>query len=77
MFLRSKRRFKNGKWHRYYSVVEDRRATGRPDCRQVVIALIVTPDGLPLAYEVMPGNTSDKTTLNGSVSDRHHTSPRQ
>jgi hypothetical protein len=28
-----------------------------------VIALIVTPDGLPLAYEVMPGNTSDKTTL--------------
>ena len=37
----------------------------RPDCRQVVIALIVTPDGLPLAYEVMPGNTSDKTTLKG------------
>ena len=35
----------------------------RPDCVQVVIALIVTPDGLPLAYEVMPGNTSDKTTL--------------
>ena len=38
---------------------------GRPDCRQVVIALVVTPDGLPLAYEVMPGNTSDKTTLKG------------
>lgn len=36
---------------------------GRPDCRQVVIALVVTTDGLPLAYEVMPGNTSDKTTL--------------
>jgi transposase len=36
---------------------------GRPDCRQVVIALVVTPDGLPLIYEVMPGNTSDKTTL--------------
>jgi len=35
----------------------------RPDCRQVVIALIVTPDGLPLAYEVFPGNTVDKTTL--------------
>jgi transposase len=35
----------------------------RPDCVQVVIALIVTPDGFPLAYEVMPGNTSDKTTL--------------
>ena len=36
---------------------------GRPDCKQVVIALVVTPAGLPMAYEVMPGNTSDKTTL--------------
>jgi len=36
---------------------------GRPDCRQVVIGLVITPDGLPLAYEVLPGNTSDKTTL--------------
>jgi hypothetical protein len=35
----------------------------RPDCVQVVIALIVTPAGFPLAYEVLPGNTSDKTTL--------------
>jgi len=35
----------------------------RSDCVQVVIALIVTPEGLPLAYEVMAGNTSDKTTL--------------
>jgi len=35
----------------------------RSDCVQVVIALIVTPDGFPLAYEVMPGDTSDKTTL--------------
>ena len=35
----------------------------RPDCVQVVIALIVTPDGFPLAYEVMPGNTADQTTL--------------
>lgn len=37
----------------------------RSDCVQVVIALIVTPDGLPLAYEVLPGNTADKTTLRG------------
>ena len=37
----------------------------RSDCVQVVIALIVTPRGFPLAYEVMPGNTSDKTTLAG------------
>jgi len=35
----------------------------RPDCVQVVIALIVTPEGFPLAYEVLSGNTSDKTTL--------------
>jgi transposase len=35
----------------------------RSDCVQVVIALIVTPQGFPLAYEVLPGNTSDKTTL--------------
>lgn len=35
----------------------------RPDCVQVVIGLIVTPEGFPLAYEVLPGNTSDKTTL--------------
>ena len=35
----------------------------RRDCVQVVIALVLTPDGFPLAYEVMPGNTSDNTTL--------------
>lgn len=37
----------------------------RGDCRQVVIALVVTPEGWPLAYEVMEGNTSDRTTLRG------------
>ena len=47
---------------------KDRRKFGysrdkRPDCVQVVIGLIVTPEGFPLAYEVMAGNTSDKTTL--------------
>jgi hypothetical protein len=36
---------------------------GRPDCLQVVIALVMTPDGFPLAYEVMKGNTSDRKTL--------------
>jgi len=35
----------------------------RFDCVQVVIALVVTPDGFPLCYEVMAGNTSDRTTL--------------
>jgi transposase len=47
---------------------EDKRRYGysrdhRPDCVQVVIALVVTPEGLPLAYEVLPGNTRDCTTL--------------
>jgi hypothetical protein len=41
----------------------------RPDCVQVVIALVVTPEGLPLAYEVMAGNTADNTTL-GDFLDR-------
>jgi len=35
----------------------------RSDCRQVVVALIVTPEGFPLGYDVLPGNTLDKTTL--------------
>jgi hypothetical protein len=39
----------------------------RPDCVQIVIALIITPDGLPIGYEVMRGNTSDKTTLGGML----------
>ena len=48
---------KNPKAQRGYS------RDGRPDCLQVVIALVVTTDGFPLAYEVMNGNTSDRTTL--------------
>jgi hypothetical protein len=39
----------------------------RRDCVQVVIALVVTPDGFPLAYEVLPGNTADKTTLRAAL----------
>jgi transposase len=35
----------------------------RSDCVQVIIALVVTPEGFPLAYEVLAGNTSDRTTL--------------
>jgi transposase len=49
---------------------EDKRRYGysrdkRSDCVQVVIALIVTPEGFPLAYEVLAGNTADCTTLRG------------
>ena len=39
----------------------------RPDCVQVVVALVVTPEGLPLAYEVLPGNTSDSKTLRAQL----------
>jgi hypothetical protein len=39
----------------------------RSDCVQVVIALVLTEQGFPIAYEVFPGNTSDKTTLKGML----------
>jgi transposase len=35
----------------------------RPDCKQVLLALIVTPEGFPLSYEVLDGNRRDVTTL--------------
>jgi len=37
----------------------------RSDCVQVVVALVITPEGFPVAYEVLAGNTADKTTLAG------------
>ena len=37
--------------------------TSGPIVPQMVIALVVTPEGLPMAYEVLPGNTADCTTL--------------
>ena len=39
----------------------------RPDCKQVCIGLVVTPEGLPLAYEVFAGNRADTTTLKDIV----------
>ena len=36
----------------------------RPDCVQVMLALVLTPEGYPIGYEVLPGNTADNTTLN-------------
>ena len=50
---------------RQYGYSRDKRG----DCRQVVIALIVTPEGFPLSYEVLAGNTADSTTL-GDFLDR-------
>lgn len=43
----------------------------RSDCVQVVIALVVSTEGLPLAYEVMPGNTLDNQTLRLFVEKIH------
>ncbi|HEO71464.1 MAG TPA: IS1634 family transposase, partial [Candidatus Hydrogenedentes bacterium] len=40
---------------------------GRPDCVQVCIALVVTSEGLPLAYEVFEGNRTDVTTVDDMV----------
>lgn len=34
---------------------------------QVVVALEVAPKGLPLAFEMFPGNTTDNTTLRGML----------
>ena len=50
---------------RQYGYSRDKRG----DCRQVVIALIVTPEGFALSYEVLAGNTADSTTL-GDFLDR-------
>ena len=35
----------------------------RPDCEQMVIALIVNPEGFPFSYETFDGNRSDVTTM--------------
>lgn len=39
----------------------------RPDCKQVNIGLVVTPEGLPIGYEIFAGNTADVTTVEAMV----------
>jgi len=39
----------------------------RPDCKQVNIGLVVTPEGLPIGYELFAGNTADVTTVEAMV----------
>ena len=39
----------------------------RPDCKQVNIGLVVTPEGLPIGYEIFKGNTADVTTVEEMV----------
>jgi len=53
---------------RQYGYSRDKRG----DCRQVVIALIVTPEGFPLSYEVLSGDTADSTTLSGFLDRIEH-----
>jgi transposase len=51
----------------------------RPDCPQIVLALVVTPEGLPIAYEVFDGNRADVTTLEqimGAVEAKYGTARR-
>jgi transposase len=48
---------RNPMMHRGYS------RDHRPDCKQVVIALIVNAEGFPLSYETFDGNRADVTTL--------------
>jgi hypothetical protein len=56
---------------------EDKRQFGysrdhRGDCVQVIIALIITPQGFPLAYEVLPGKTHDNATLQDFLARIEH-----
>jgi transposase len=39
----------------------------RPDCKQVNLGLVVTPEGLPIGYEVFAGNTADVATVQDMV----------
>jgi len=39
----------------------------RPDCKQVNLGLVVTPEGLPIGYEIFAGNTADVTTVEDRV----------
>jgi transposase len=39
----------------------------RPDCLQILLAVVVTPEGFPLSYEVLPGNVRDVGTLEGAL----------
>lgn len=39
----------------------------RPDCRQINIGLLVTPEGMPIAHQVFEGNIPDKVTVAGAI----------
>jgi transposase len=39
----------------------------RPDKKQIVLGLLVTDEGLPIAHQIYPGNISDKSTLKETI----------
>ena len=51
----------------------------RPDCLQILLALVVTSEGFPLSYEVLPGNVRDEGTLEGALEgiERKHGKARR
>ena len=51
----------------------------RPDCKQVLIALVVTREGIPLGYEIFDGNRHDSTTVKDivtNIEDKYGTADR-
>jgi transposase len=51
----------------------------RPDCLQILLAVVVTPEGFPLSYEVLPGNVRDEGTLEAALEaiERKHGKARR
>jgi transposase len=51
----------------------------RPDCLQILLAVVVTAEGFPLSYEVLPGNVRDEGTLTGALEaiERKHGKARR
>jgi transposase len=51
----------------------------RPDCLQILLAVVVTPEGFPLSYEVLPGNVHDEGTLENALEgiERKHGKARR
>jgi transposase len=51
----------------------------RPDCLQLLLAVVVTPEGFPLSYEVLPGNVRDTATLESALEaiERKHGKARR
>src|SRR5437773_5301130 len=51
----------------------------RPDCLQLLLAVVVTPEGFPRSYEVLPGNVRDAATLESAleaIERKHGKAPR-